>query len=160
MVDQTISENAMMPTDVVSPGQEQPQIRNPNELLQAAEAALAEAEASLRGPKPTPFHFGELTPQDAVSDTCSMEMLGDIQLDLKIELGRTQMQLEEILKLRKGAVVTLDRMTSDLVDVYANGRMIARGEVLVLNGSYCVRVTELIGAEPGSTAQAGASQAS
>ena len=121
---------------------------DPNELLQAAEAALAEAEASLRGPRPEPFVFSNLAPNIEASETCSMEILGDVQLELKIELGRTQMSLEDILKLRKGSVVALDRLTDDLVDVYANGRMIARGEVLVLNGSYCIRVTELIGTEP------------
>jgi flagellar motor switch protein FliN len=153
MVDQTINENTISPADSLSASQQLSKLRDPSELLKEAEAALAEAEASLRGPQPAPFTFSELTPQDAIPDTCSMNLLGDVQLDLKIELGRTQMHLEEILKLRKGAVVTLDRMTNDLVDVYANGRMIARGEVLVLNGSYCIRVTELIGTEAASAAK-------
>ena len=67
-----------------------------------------------------------------------------MQLDLKIELGRTRMPLEDVLRLRRDAVVTLDKLAGDPVDVYANGRLIARGEVLVLNDNFCVRVTELI----------------
>ncbi|MBI3838927.1 MAG: flagellar motor switch protein FliN, partial [Planctomycetia bacterium] len=57
--------------------------------------------------------------------------------------GRTQMYLEDVLKLRNGSVVPLDRLAGDPVDVLVNGRLIARGEVLVLNGNFCVRVTEL-----------------
>jgi flagellar motor switch protein FliN/FliY len=65
-------------------------------------------------------------------------------LDLKIELGRTQMYLEEVLRLKRGSVVPLDKLAGDPVDVYVNGRLVARGEVLVLNDNFCVRVAELI----------------
>ncbi len=65
-------------------------------------------------------------------------------LDLRIELGRTYMYPEDILRLRRGSVVPLDKLVGDPVDIYANGRLIARGEVLVLNYNFCVRVTELI----------------
>jgi flagellar motor switch protein FliN/FliY len=54
------------------------------------------------------------------------------------------MYLADVLKLRKGSVVTLDKLAGDPVDIYVNGRMIARGEVLVLNDNFCVRVAELI----------------
>ena len=70
--------------------------------------------------------------------------MSDVQLDLNIELGRTHMHLEEMLRLKKGAVVPLDKMAGDPVDIYANGRLIARGEVLVLNDNFCVRVAELV----------------
>jgi flagellar motor switch protein FliN len=74
-------------------------------------------------------------------------LLRDVELELKIELGRTQMYLEEVLALRKGSVVPLDKLAGDPVDVYVNGRLIARGEVLVLNDNFCVRVAELIAGE-------------
>jgi flagellar motor switch protein FliN/FliY len=70
-----------------------------------------------------------------------------VQLDLKIELGRTQMHLEDVLRLSQGAVVTLDKLAGDPVDIYANGQLIARGEVLVLNDNFCVRVAELISSD-------------
>ena len=54
------------------------------------------------------------------------------------------MYLEDVLKLRKGSVVPLDKLAGDPVDIYVNGRLIARGEVLVLNDNFCVRVAELI----------------
>jgi flagellar motor switch protein FliN/FliY len=76
-----------------------------------------------------------------------MDLLHDVDLDLKIELGRANMHLDEILKLRKGSVVALEKLAGDPVDVYVNGRLIARGEVLVLNDNFCVRVAELVGSD-------------
>ena len=79
-----------------------------------------------------------------------MDLVCDVELDLKIELGRTHMYLEDVLRLRKGSVVPLDKLAGDPVDVYVNGRLIARGEVLVLNDNFCVRVGELVaGLAPG-----------
>jgi flagellar motor switch protein FliN len=64
-------------------------------------------------------------------------------LTLRIELGRTHLPPEELLKLRKGAVVPLDQGPNELVDLYANGRLAGRGEVVVLDGRFGVRVVEL-----------------
>ncbi|MBD15493.1 MAG: flagellar motor switch protein FliN [Planctomycetaceae bacterium] len=86
-------------------------------------------------------HFGG-TP--ANTDVATLELVRDVQLDMTIELGRTHMQLEDILKLKQGAVVPLDKLAGDPADIYVNGRLIARGEVLVLNDNFCVRVAELI----------------
>ena len=77
-------------------------------------------------------------------DRATLELLKDVDLNLRIELGRTQMYLEDVLKLKRGSVVTLDKLAGDPVDVFVNGRMVARGEVLVLNDNFCVRVTELM----------------
>ncbi len=66
---------------------------------------------------------------------------------MRIELGRTHMYLEDVLQLRKGSVVPLDKLAGDPVDVYVNGRLVARGEVLVLNDNFCVRIAELISGE-------------
>ena len=75
-----------------------------------------------------------------------MDLIRDVELNLKIELGRTHMYLEDVLKLRKGSVVPLDKLAGDPVDIYVNGRLIARGEVLVLNDNFAVRVAELVAA--------------
>ena len=72
-------------------------------------------------------------------------MLGDVDLDVRIELGRTQMLVEDVLKLTPDSVVELDKAAGDPVDIYVNGRHVARGEVLVLNENFCVRVSEIIG---------------
>ncbi|MFO0925159.1 MAG: flagellar motor switch protein FliN [Pirellulales bacterium] len=116
-------------------------------LLQQAEAALQEAEASLQGQQAAPFRLEELVGEGGPPEKASMDLVRDVELDLKIELGRTEMHLDEILKLRRGSVVTLDKLAGDPVDIYVNGRLIARGEVLVLNDNFCVRVAELLGSD-------------
>jgi flagellar motor switch protein FliN/FliY len=115
-------------------------------LLDQAQSALSsiDAPAAALPAGVKPFEFKDLSSTPAANETASLDLLRDVQLDLKIELGRTQMQLEDVLRLRQGAVVTLDKLAGDPVDVYANGRLIARGEVLVLNDNFCVRVAELI----------------
>ncbi len=116
-------------------------------LLQQAEVALREVEDSLRGPKVQKYRLEELVGEGGPPEKVSMDLLRDVTLDLKIELGRTRMHLDEILQLRKGSVVTLDKLAGDPVDIYVNGRLVARGEVLVLNDNFCVRVAELVGSD-------------
>lgn len=73
-----------------------------------------------------------------------IDLLGDVDLDVSIELGRTEMLVEDVLKLQTGSVVELDKLAGDPVDVYVNGRLVARGEVLVLNDNFCIRVSEIV----------------
>lgn len=116
-------------------------------VLQQAESALKDVEQSLRTPKVARFNLEELVGEGGPPEKVSMDLLRDVTLDLKIELGRTRMNLDEILQLRRGSVVTLDKLAGDPVDIFVNGRMVARGEVLVLNDNFCVRVAELIGSD-------------
>jgi len=74
----------------------------------------------------------------------SIDLLRDVQLTVKIELGHTRMYIEDILKLGEGSVVELDKLAGDPVDVFVNDRLVARGEVLVLNDNFCVRIGEII----------------
>jgi flagellar motor switch protein FliN/FliY len=115
-------------------------------LLNEAQSALSSLDepAAPLPPGVKPFEFKDLFGGQPANEQASLDLLNDVQLDLKIELGRTQMQLEDVLRLKQGAVVTLDKLAGDPVDIYANGRLIARGEVLVLNDNFCVRVAELI----------------
>jgi flagellar motor switch protein FliN/FliY len=71
-------------------------------------------------------------------------LLGDVSLQVRIELGRTKMLVEDVLRLNADSVVELDKAAGDPVDIYVNGRRIARGEVLVLNENFCVRVSEIL----------------
>jgi flagellar motor switch protein FliN/FliY len=90
------------------------------------------------------FNLPTFKGEDASTEKATLDLIRDVDLDLRIELGRTHMYLEEVLKLKRGAVVPLDKLAGDPVDIYVNGRIIARGEVLVLNDNFCVRVAELI----------------
>ena len=73
-----------------------------------------------------------------------IDMLGDVDLDVTIELGRTEMLVEDVLRLAGGSIVELNKLAGDPVDVYVNGRLIARGEVLVLNDNFCIRISEIL----------------
>ncbi len=117
-------------------------------LFQQAEEALASVQAvQAMPPGVAPFKLADFGGAPASTETATLDLLRDVELDLKIELGRTQMYLEDVLRLSKGAVVPLDRLAGDPVDIYVNGRLIARGEVLILNDNFCVRVAELVAGE-------------
>jgi flagellar motor switch protein FliN len=73
-----------------------------------------------------------------------LNLLGDVSLDVKIELGRTHMYVEDVLRLNTDSVIELDKAAGDPVDIYVNQRHVARGEVLVLNENFCVRIGEII----------------
>jgi len=80
--------------------------------------------------------------QDA--QVSSIDLLRDVDLNVKIELGRSRMLVEDVLKLGEGSVVELDKLAGDPVDVFVNDRLVARGEVLVLNDNFCVRINEIV----------------
>jgi flagellar motor switch protein FliN len=116
-------------------------------LLNQAEKALESIGTTAQNDLPqgvSAFRLQELGGAPASTEVATLDLVRDVELNLKIELGRTHMYLEDVLKLRKGSVVPLDKLAGDPVDVYVNGRLVARGEVLVLNDNFCVRVAELI----------------
>lgn len=126
---------------------------NPEALLESAAAGLADAMSpdgdSFRdfadpASGARPFEF-EAFDRSATSETkTDLGNLKDVELNLRIELGRTELLIEEVLKLREGSVVALDKLAGDPVDILVNGRLVARGEVLVLNDNFCVRVAEIL----------------
>jgi flagellar motor switch protein FliN/FliY len=85
--------------------------------------------------------------EDDTAALQSIDLLHDVDLRVRIELGRTRMYVEDVLRLGEGSVVELDKLAGDPVDVFVNERLVARGEVLVLNDNFCVRVSEIIADE-------------
>ena len=73
-----------------------------------------------------------------------IDLLSDVNLNVTIELGRTRMLIEDVLKLAAGAVIELEKLAGDPVDVFVNERLVAKGEVLVLNDNFCVRINEIV----------------
>jgi flagellar motor switch protein FliN len=74
-----------------------------------------------------------------------LRRLSAVPIDLSVEVGRTRMTVGETLELREGSVITLDRMADEPVDVLVNGTPIARGEVVVIDEQFGVRITDVIG---------------
>ncbi len=117
-------------------------------LLAEASGNLDQAAGKGASPsaQPQPYALGNLEADHSAGERQPIDLLGEVELDLRIELGRTQMKLEDVLQLRSGSVVALDKLAGDPVDIFVNGKLIARGEVLVMNDNFCVRVTELVSA--------------
>lgn len=104
----------------------------------------------------TPRQF-QMPSFDAVPSplaTKAIDLLSDVNLNVKIELGRTRMLVSDVLKLGEGSVVELDKLAGDPVDIYVNDRPIARGEVLVLNENFCVRINEILTQDPDQNSKA------
>ncbi|HEY3375617.1 MAG TPA: flagellar motor switch protein FliN [Candidatus Aquicultor sp.] len=74
----------------------------------------------------------------------NISLLLDVMLDASIELGKTTMTIEEILRLGKGSVIELDKLASEPVEFLVNGKVIARGEVVVIDDNFGIRITEIL----------------
>jgi flagellar motor switch protein FliN/FliY len=77
-------------------------------------------------------------------DTAELERLGQVTLELTVEVGRTRMTLGQALALGPGSVITLDRLADQPVDLLVNGRSVARGEVVVIDDVFGLRVTSIV----------------
>ena len=75
----------------------------------------------------------------------SSDMILDVNVRLSLEIGRVQMPIRELLKLAPGSIVEIDRPAGDPLDVLVNGRLVAHGEVVMVNDRYGVRITEAVG---------------
>ena len=91
---------------------------------------------------------------EAAADTPELERLYDVPVELAVEIGRTHMTIRETLALGPGSIVTLNRLAGEPVDLLVNGKPIARGEVVVIDEEFGLRVTEVVAGE--TVAEAGA----
>jgi flagellar motor switch protein FliN len=78
----------------------------------------------------------------------ALELMLDLPLDVTVELGSATLQLGEALALQPGSIIELNRLPGEPLDMHINGRLVAHGEVVVVNDSLGLRVTEIIGREP------------
>lgn len=127
--------------------------RRPDDEAASAMAAAIAAESSSSSPPPSSnaarFEIPELERQEMSPDQVNgIDLLRDVELNVKIELGRSRMLVDDVLRLGEGSVVELDKLAGDPVDVFVNNRLVARGEVLVLNDNFCVRISDILSREP------------
>lgn len=87
-------------------------------------------------------NFEESDQRDLNTDG-KLQFLKDLQLNVFIELGRTQMQIKDVLELERGYVIELDKLASEPVDVFVNNKKIAEGEVVVIDKHFGIRITNL-----------------
>lgn len=81
---------------------------------------------------------------DAPTGADGMGRVRDIPLEVTVELGRTRLLIRDILDLSPGSIIELDKIAGEPVDLFANGLLVARGEVIVIDDNFGVRVTEII----------------
>jgi flagellar motor switch protein FliN/FliY len=100
------------------------------------------------------LHGGDDVPVTgaATNGVGDLRRLSDVPVDLAVEMGRTRMTVGETLELREGSIVTLNRMAGEPVDLLVNGTAIARGEVVVIDEQFGLRITDILGEGAGAAA--------
>ena len=89
----------------------------------------------------------DTTLEAATTENLSLETVYDIPVQITVILGRTSMQVSQLLKLGRGAVIELDKKVGEPIDIFVNNRLVARGEVVVVEDRIGVTMTEIIKAE-------------
>lgn len=78
------------------------------------------------------------------NETMSLEVVHDVPLHISAVLGRTTMKINQLLKLTRGSVVELDKKVGDAVEVHINGRLVAKGEIVLVDNKIGITITELV----------------
>ena len=109
-------------------------------LEDVAQAAADLAEAAVQ-----PVAFGPLdTGRKRDEDCANLDLLLDVEIPISVDVGRAELSLQEVLNLVPGSVVSLDKEAEDPVDLRVNGKLVARGEVVLVDDTYGLRVTEIL----------------
>ncbi len=88
--------------------------------------------------------FAELDSSVEANSENKIDMLLEVELDVTIELGRKKMSIQEVLQLGKGSVIELAKLAGEPVDIYVNQKQLAKGEVVVVDENFAIRITNLI----------------
>ncbi len=122
-----------------------PRLPDPAGAMPAGFQAPASAPPPLPPTAVHPVQFMPLQPEPPDIDSShGIELLLDVQLEVSVELGRSHMTIGDVLALRTGSVIELDKLAGEPVDVSVNGTLIARGEVVVVDEKFGVRITEVV----------------
>jgi len=122
----------------------------PEDAVEAERSEETQEEDSAEEPKKEgeieaqAVEFPSFDQQATKPGSDNLDLLMDVGLKLRVELGRTKMLVEDILKLTQGSVIELNKLAGDPVDILVNERLVAKGEVLVVDDNFCIRVTEII----------------
>ena len=94
--------------------------------------------------KPAPLH--DLDPADVLGkeQAQNLDLIMEVPLQVTVEIGRTQRKVQDILEFSKGSLVVLDKLAGDQVDLFVNGKCVAKGDVVVIDDNFGVRITEIV----------------
>lgn len=88
--------------------------------------------------------MSDVVAQENEVSTRRLDLLLDVPLDVTVELGRSRMSIQELLALSPGSVIELDKVAGEPLDIVVNGRLIARGEAVVVNDKFGIRITDIV----------------
>ena len=108
-----------------------------------------QAEASKPDPKvintqPLPMKQLDVSEKLGKEQAENLELIMEVPLQVTVEIGRTRRKVQDILEFSKGSLVVLDKLAGDQVDLFVNGKCIARGDVVVIEDNFGVRITEIV----------------
>jgi flagellar motor switch protein FliN/FliY len=117
------------------------------QLSTVLDASLV-AALTLQPPEPpAKTAVATLPPPPSAPSTRNLELLLDVELPVSVSFGRAQLQLKDVIKLTTGSIVELNRSVSEPVDIIVNNCVIARGEVVVIEGNFGVRIKQIVSKE-------------
>ncbi len=112
---------------------------------------MSESETNTGQPRDKAYQKAEFSALDARpaegSGGINLDLLLDVPVNLTLEVGRTRMSLRDLLELTQGSVLELDRLAGEPLDLLVNGTLIARGEVVVVNENFGLRLTDIVSPE-------------
>jgi flagellar motor switch protein FliN len=107
-------------------------------------SAPGESNGTMTGQQKAAYEFSSLNTAPTSKQKGNLDFILDLPLEISIELGRTKMVINDLLKLGQGSVIELSKIAGDTLEVLANGKLVAKGEVVVVNEKYGVRLTEIV----------------
>lgn len=127
---------------------EQPRQEDIDELMKVlAGSAAGRGPEPVSAPPPSKEPSGGKpvpAPAAPVRAEMGLDFLSDVDVQVRVELGSSKLNVKDVLKLNSGSVVALDSLVGDPVNVFVNDRLVARGEVLVVHDNFAIRITEVV----------------
>ena len=127
-----------------------------NQMQQTQMHMMEMMKASTKAPEPKkessiirPLSSDQISGEDGdgVEDKTNQEMLMKVPLEISVEIGRTKRLVKDILEFTQGTLVVLDKMAGEQVDLFVNGQCIARGDIVVVEDNFGIRITEIVAKE-------------
>jgi flagellar motor switch protein FliN/FliY len=113
---------------------------------QQPEAVVQKAPPEPKVIATKPVQMEEMDPLDRLGkeQAQNLDLIMEVPLQVTVEIGRARRKVQDILEFAKGSLVVLDKLAGDQVDLFVNGKCIARGEVVVIEDNFGVRITEIV----------------
>lgn len=116
-------------------------------LAQAASDVAAAAQAAAADASGASMSTADAAPVQKKQLGRNLEFILDVALQVTVEVGRTRMTIQDLLRLGQGSVVELEKLAGEPLDIYINGKQVARGEAVIVNDKFGVRLTDIVSPE-------------